>query len=160
MEFMYVGSQSDVSGQRANHNHGQNHFNRSQKIQRKENIAFQKKQAELMVMVVKALQLYQKQVIEKKHLPGNDIQEKWYRQIRHDLDLGYPHKKIMEYLIGIYDPIRKEHKPVNFSKLVKETKIGKNMAQGYLTFLLNKKYIKTWSDGYRTFYQLADNLPA
>jgi len=84
----------------------------------------------------------------------DDAQEKLYEKTRNDQDIRHPHRKIMEYLIGEYDYEMQEFKSVHFSKLVKETKIGKNMANSYLQDLKDKKYIECWTDGYRTFFRV------
>jgi len=76
------------------------------------------------------------------------------RHLRHDKDLRYPHLKILDFLDGEFDSTKNEFKEVHFSKLVKESRVGKNMAKSYLSLLEQKGYIQKRSDGYRIFFKL------
>jgi predicted transcriptional regulator len=61
---------------------------------------------------------------------------------------GYPHKKILDFLIEQYDYEKDNFKKVHFSKIVKECRIGKNKAKEYFDFLIKKGLIDTRTDGY------------
>ena len=43
---------------------------------------------------------------------------------------------------------------IHFSRLVREARIGENMAKSYLDLLLRKGYIEIRDDGYRKFYRI------
>ena len=73
---------------------------------------------------------------------------------RVDSELRYPHMKILEYLSTQFDSEDKGYKEINFNKLVREAKIGKNKAGEYLKVLLKRGYIEKRSDGYRVWYSL------
>ena len=96
----------------------------------------------------------------KEKFFGNENQreisekEKLYAQIRQDKSLRHPHKKILEFLIEQYDYEKGVFREVNFSKIVKECKVGKNAAKGYLEFLVERGYINYRTDGYRKFYMI------
>ena len=77
-----------------------------------------------------------------------------HNKIRNDKELGYPHRKILDYLLSQYDFDTNNFKEIHFSKLVKESHIGKNMATSYLTLLVQKGYIRKRGDGYRLFYKI------
>lgn len=83
-----------------------------------------------------------------------DIKEKLYSLIQQDKSLRFPHRKIMVCLIENYDYTKKEFKEINFSRLVKEAKIGKNKAREYLELLLEKGLLKQRTDGYRKMYRV------
>lgn len=74
-----------------------------------------------------------------------------------DKTLGHPHKKILEYLSDKFDHPSGKFNEVNFSKIVKECRLGKNMAKGYLDTLVEKGYLCRRDDGYRVWY-CVDNL--
>jgi len=79
---------------------------------------------------------------------------RWLENIRVDQDLRFPHRKILDFLLGQYDFTTNEFKEAHFSRIVKEARVGKNMANGYLTFLEQKGYIQKREDGYRKFYKI------
>jgi len=74
--------------------------------------------------------------------------------IRTDPDLRYPHQKIIHYLLNQYDYEIKQFRKVYFSKIVKETRIGKNKAKEYFSLLIEKGLIERSTDGYKVFYQI------
>ena len=82
------------------------------------------------------------------------VLSQWSARIRADKVLGYPHRKILDVLLGEYDPGKEAFRPICFSKLVQAARVGKNMAKGYLTLLEARGYIDRRSDGYRVFYAL------
>ena len=80
----------------------------------------------------------------------------WLERIRADKDLRFPHRKILDFLLDQYDFTRNEFKEVQFSVLVNGSRIGKNMANEYLSLLEQKKYIQKRSDGYRKFFKIPE----
>jgi len=73
---------------------------------------------------------------------------------RNDKKLRYPHHKILDCLLNHHDYFNNEFKEVHFSKLVKESRIGKNMAKDYLSLLERKGYIEKRNDGYRVHFRI------
>lgn len=82
----------------------------------------------------------------------------WQAKIAQDRELTYSHRKIMDRLLDQYDPATDSFRPVQFSKLVKDAHIGKGRTKGYLEVLDKKGLIKTWSDGYRRFVAMRENV--
>jgi hypothetical protein len=78
----------------------------------------------------------------------------WSARIRADTSLGFPHRKVLDFLLEQHDPATGQFKDVHFSALVRAARIGKNMAKDYLALLEAKGYIRRRSDGYRVFYAL------
>jgi len=79
---------------------------------------------------------------------------KLYEKIRNDKDLRFPHRKILDCLLGQFDFSTKDFKELNFSRLVKEARVGKNMAGSYLRLLEEKGYISVRDDGYRKWVRV------
>jgi len=77
-----------------------------------------------------------------------------YEKIRNDKDLRFPHRKILEFLLGQYDFEKKEWREVNFSRIVREARIGKNKAKSYLTLLETKGYVEKREDGYKKWWRV------
>lgn len=75
-------------------------------------------------------------------------------QIRLDRELRFPHRKLLDILLSAFDFRRNEFGEIHFSKLVRDARVGKNMAKEYLTLLESKGYLQYRSDGYRTLYKL------
>ncbi len=82
------------------------------------------------------------------------FREQFSEVIRSDKELGFPHRKILDCLLGKYDPAKDDFTEIHFSRLVREARIGKNMAKSYLDLLLRKGYIEIRDDGYRKFYRI------
>jgi len=80
--------------------------------------------------------------------------EALYTQIRQDKALRHPHRKILDYLIDRFDYQAGSFREAHFSKIVKECRLGKNMAKQYLEFLISRGYLKKRSDGYRVWYSI------
>lgn len=80
----------------------------------------------------------------------------WAEKIRHDKDLRFPHRKILDCLLGRYDFESGEFKEVHFSRLVNEAHVGKNAAKGYLAVLEQKGYVRKRDDGYRVFFKIRE----
>ena len=79
-------------------------------------------------------------------------------RVRVDKELHYPHRKILAFLIGRYDPTQRQFGEVHFSGLVKRARIGKNMAKEYLGLLERKGYIERRTDGYRKYFRICSNI--
>jgi len=73
-------------------------------------------------------------------------------KIQCDIGLKYPHRKILDFLLSQYDYSTGKFKEIHFSKIVKECRLGKNMAKGYLDNLAERGYLKKRDDGYRVWY--------
>ena len=82
------------------------------------------------------------------------IRIQWLERIRNDKDLRFPHRKILDFLLDQFDFSKNEFKRIQFSKLVKGARVGKNMASNYLSLLEQKGYVEKRSDGYRTFFNI------
>jgi len=82
------------------------------------------------------------------------LKTKILEQLRTDQDIRYPHQKIIHYLLDQYDYQTKHFKKIYFSKIVKETRIGKNKAKEYFSLLIEKGLIERSTDGYKVFYQI------
>jgi len=103
----------------------------------------------------KALEIHLKQHQENdQNSKLQNIQDKWHQKVRSDSELRYPHKKIMEKLIGNFDYSTREFKERTFSQLVKDARLGKNKASSYLADLENKGLIQQRSDGYRKLIKI------
>lgn len=85
----------------------------------------------------------------------SDNLERLRALVRADKSLRYPHRKIMNYLIEQYDYEKGVFREIHFSKIVKECRIGKNMAKGYLDILTEKGFLIFRADGYRKFFSVA-----
>ena len=79
-------------------------------------------------------------------------------RVRVDKELHHPHRKILDFLIGEYDPANKRFGESHFSRLVKEARLGKNMAKQYLSLLERKGYIEQRTDGYRKYFKIRSNV--
>jgi hypothetical protein len=66
-----------------------------------------------------------------------------------DKELRHPHIKILNYLSDQFDMQTGKFEEVNFSKIVKECRVGNNKAKGYLDLLVEKGLIKSMSEGHR-----------
>lgn len=75
--------------------------------------------------------------------------------IRKNPDLRFPHRKILEYLAQQYDYREKQYHEVNHSTIVRECKLGKNLAKKYFNDLEAKGLIARREDGYRVWYRIA-----
>lgn len=79
-------------------------------------------------------------------------------RLRSDKDLKHPHRKIVECLLDQFDVQQGIFQEVQFSNLVKKSRIGKSAAKGYLQFLEGKSYVEKRSDGYRLYFRLSGSL--
>lgn len=75
-------------------------------------------------------------------------------KIRADKELKFPHRKILDFLLGQFDFKTSKFGEVHYSKLVRECHIGTNMANKYLSLLEKKGYIEIRDDGYRKFFKI------
>ena len=102
---------------------------------------------------------YRRRVLADAHIAERArVLDGWSAKIRADTGLGFPHRKILEFLASQCDLQMKKFKEVHFSRLVKEARLGKNRASGYLVLLEQKGYVHRRSDGYRTFFKLRQPL--
>ena len=77
-----------------------------------------------------------------------------FNAIKDNQSLRFPHRKILEYLSQKYDYNSKSFKEINYNKIVKECRIGKNKAKEYIKLLIDKGFIKERFDGYRVWYKI------
>jgi predicted transcriptional regulator len=77
-----------------------------------------------------------------------------YERMRLDKTLRHPHRKILDFLSGLYDELANAFKEVHYSEIVKKCRLAKNMANSYLRFLADKAYISRRDDGYRIWYKV------
>lgn len=89
---------------------------------------------------------------------GLSEQQAWWQRIRDDPMIGYPHRKILDYLLGRYDERRGCFLEVTFSALVNGARVGKNRANGYLQVLVQKGLVAIRSDGYRKFVKIRSRV--
>ena len=91
------------------------------------------------------LQKFEKQSKENKI-------NRLYSIFMHDKDLTHPHKKILSYLLEQFNLENNCFDSINFSKIVRDCRLGKNKAKEYLDLLIKKKFIEKQNDGYRVWY--------
>lgn len=101
-----------------------------------------------------ALENYGQQMMGRQRT-GNNERDAALKRAWSDDDLQHAHQKIVHYLADQYDYRLQVFKPVHFSKLVREARVGKNLAKGYLTLLEKRGYIVRREDGNRVYYGLA-----
>ncbi len=106
----------------------------------------------------RTFQFFNKALSNDKKTKQKNLQSKniILEQIYSDPDIRYPHQKIIQYLLNQYDYETKQYKKVYFSKLVKETRIGKNKANEYFSLLMDKGLLQRSTDGYKVFYEIND----
>ena len=85
---------------------------------------------------------------------SKQVLEHWRSRIRDDKDLRFPHRKILQALMEEYDFSTGEFRPVHFSRLVREARVGKNMAKSYLSLLQEKGIVAMHDDGYRKWFRI------
>lgn len=100
-----------------------------------------------------ALKLYRDKFVDEVK-PFSEAMQGWFEKIRNDEELGFPHRKILEFLLGQYDFQNRAFQEAHFSRLVKEARVGKNMAKKYLAELEEKGYVEKRNDGYRIFFKI------
>lgn len=99
------------------------------------------------------LQAYKKRCIGEVHSGSHP---RIIERIRQDRQLRFPHRKIVETLLSQYDFKEQGFTELHFSRLVREARVGKNRAKGYLSLLTEKGYVQRRDDGYRKFFKLLD----
>ena len=110
---------------------------------------------ESFLLVRNGLKAYKERVQKDLQMSLKDsAMSRWYETVRHDSELRFPHRKIIDVLLAQYDYNNGQFMDVHFSKLVKEARIGKNKAKSYLDLLEQKGYIEKWEDGYRKFFRI------
>lgn len=102
-----------------------------------------------------ALQLYRQKHIkllaDDKHRTAIDrLRERFSL----DAELCYPHRKILDSLLSRFDFQSGKFFEAHFSELVRQARVGKNRAQGYLALLEAKGYVERRNDGYRHFFRI------
>lgn len=101
------------------------------------------------------LRAYKDRLLKEAHVSDSYITlRQLTERIRTDKELRFPHKKILDFLLGEFDPLKSEFREVHFLKLAREARIGKNMASGYLSLLEEKGYVSKRHDGYRKFFKI------
>ncbi len=85
------------------------------------------------------------------------LRSKWSERIRSDRQLRFPHRKILDCLLGKFDFQQNQFTEVHFSELVKESRVSKSTARIHLALLEQRGYIERRSDGYRIFFKIADS---
>ena len=101
------------------------------------------------------LRAYKESVLHDTKVSQKQILHHQYlEQIRTDKDVSFPHRKILEFLLTQYDFSTGLFREVHFSKLVKESRVGKNRAKCYLSLLENKGLICKREDGYRKLFNV------
>ena len=112
---------------------------------------------ETFLFVNEGLKAYEQRKLKDCQLsPNNSMLNKLYDKIRNDKDLRFPHRKILEFLLGQYDFEKNQFREVHFSRLVIEARVGKNMAGSYLSLLEQKGYIEVRNDGYRKWCRVKE----
>ena len=100
------------------------------------------------------LKAFQKEC--RKNVVGTtDVVLLWRARITQDPEITYPQRKILDRLLERHDPITGAFKPVQFTQLVRDARVGKGRTNGYLEPLIRKGIVRKWSDGYRTFVCMA-----
>ncbi|MBI4454747.1 MAG: helix-turn-helix transcriptional regulator [Acidobacteria bacterium] len=79
-------------------------------------------------------------------------------RVHSDRELGFPHRKILDILLGHYDFSNENFTELNFSRLVREAHVGKNAAKGYLRILEEKGLVESRTDGYRKFFRIREQV--
>lgn len=98
------------------------------------------------------LEAYRTRLLHENRL--GRIRQELLARISTDRTLRFPHRKILDFLLGEYDYNREQFTEVTFSRLVRECRVGKNRAQGYLSLLEQKGFVVRRTDGYRIFFKL------
>lgn len=110
---------------------------------------------ELDFVIKYGIEGFRKKVIESYNTKNIFNPHEWLFKItQKEPLLRFPHRKILEYLSSQYDYEQKRFKEVNYNKIVKECRIGKNKAKEYLKLLSDKGFIKERFDGYRVWYRV------
>ncbi len=112
------------------------------------------------LLIRDGLQSYKERCLKEIVNTGGDATiQKWREKARIDGDLKWPHRKILDFMIGQYDYQKKQFKEKAFNEIVSGSKIGKNMAKEYLDFLSQKGYLQKRETDYRHFYYIRDPKP-
>ncbi|MDA2934366.1 hypothetical protein MYX82_08480 [Acidobacteria bacterium AH-259-D05] len=102
-----------------------------------------------------ALKAYKDSCLKETQISKRQILVNQYiKKCQLDKDLSYPHTKILNALLDQYNFSEHRFKEIHFSRLVREARLGKNKAKGYLSLLEQKGYIEKRNDGYRKFFKV------
>ena len=75
-------------------------------------------------------------------IPARDqLLLRWHERIRNDVELRFPHRKILDVFLGQYDFAHAQFRELQYSRLVKHARIGKSKANTYLGLLEQKGYL-------------------
>lgn len=102
------------------------------------------------------LKAYREHVLKDVQVSNKQkLLHQFSERIRLDKELGFSHRKILDFLLGEYDLVTGQFNEVCFSKLVKESHVAKGKAKTYLSLLERKDYIKKREDGYRILFKIS-----
>jgi hypothetical protein len=99
------------------------------------------------------LEAYRSRLLRENRL--GRIRSEILSGIAADPECGFPHRKIIDFLLSEYDFAKDDFREVHFSRLARQARVGKNRAQSYLSVLERKGFISRRSDGYRMFFRIA-----
>ena len=85
---------------------------------------------------------------------GKRFVDMWLSRVIDDHELRWPHRKILEFLCRQYDWQSNSFAEVHFSSLVRNARISKSRASGFLLHLERKQLIVRRTDGYRVYFRL------
>lgn len=105
---------------------------------------------ELFSFFSAALKAYRQNQLEIERTPHMAL-----ARFAGDAELRFPHRKLLEALINLWDFEKATFGEIAYSKLVRKARVGKQAAREYLSLLLQKQYVEKRSDGYRIWYRLA-----
>lgn len=75
-----------------------------------------------------------------------------------DLDLKFPHRKLLEHLLQHYDFETAAFQELSYSKLAAAARVGKQAAREHLSLLQEKGYVERRDDGYRIWFRINQDL--
>ncbi len=88
---------------------------------------------------------------------ANVVLNHWRARVMNDMELRPGHRRVMEFLLGLYDPVSSDFREIHFSELVKKARVSKRSAKEYMALLVAKGYVAKRSDGYRHYFRVAEN---
>lgn len=87
---------------------------------------------------------YRKQILAEAHLAeGESCEQRILDRLSRDVALRFPHRKIVETLLGQYDPSTGEFGALVFSRLVRDARASKSRAKSYLSELQYRRVHRT-----------------
>ncbi|MFQ5787153.1 MAG: hypothetical protein ACE5H1_04155 [Thermodesulfobacteriota bacterium] len=104
-----------------------------------------------------ALEAYRKRVLKgQSEESQRHVIDKLRERFALDKELRFPHRKILDSLLSHYDFKKGAFQEIHFSALVEKARIGKSVANRYLSFLESRGYIQRRTDGYRVYFKIAE----